>query len=317
MGLCIASELFQQVLSSKLANLKNIKVAIDDILVFAKTEKEHDEALHALLSRLTEQGLTCKWEKCLFKKHEIEFFGMVISENGIRPKVNKIQDFIDATAPTDAKQLRSLLGLATYFSNRIQNLSQISEPLRNLLKKGATFDWNQSHQESFEKIKSNLITESLSHFDITRKTQVWVDAGPKGASAYIVQINNHDPNKKYLITCASRSFSKSELNYSQVEKEAFASLWACEHFHIYLFGCIFELVTDNRAVSIILDKDSDSRRRTPIRLQLWRSRLNQYNFTTKLVKSELNIADYLSRCFKPKQEVIKSKINRLYTQSML
>lgn len=71
---------------------------------------------------------------------------MVISENGIRPKVNKIQDFIDATAPTDAKQLRSLLGLATYFSNRIQNLSQISEPLRNLLKKGATFDWNQSHQ---------------------------------------------------------------------------------------------------------------------------------------------------------------------------
>ena len=154
---------------------------------------------------------------------------------------------------------------------------------------------------AFDEIKSNLIEESLSHFDINRKTQVWVDVGPNGASAYVVQIDKNDPNKKYLVTCASRSFSKSELNYSQVEKEAFASLWACEHYHIYLFGSVFELVTDSRAVSIILDKNSESKRRTPIRLQLWRSRLNQYNFTTKLVTSELNIADYLSRCFKPKQ----------------
>ena len=79
MGLCIASELFQQVLSAKLADLKNIKVAIDDILVFAKTEQEHDQALHALMTRLTELGVTCKLEKCLFKKHEIEFFDMIIS----------------------------------------------------------------------------------------------------------------------------------------------------------------------------------------------------------------------------------------------
>ena len=93
-------------------------------------------------------------------------------------------------------------------------------------------------------------------------------------------------------------FTKSERNYSQVEKEAFACMWACEHYHIYLFGSMFTLVTDNRAVSIILDKNCDSRRRTPIRLQLWRSRFNQYNFDVRLTKSDTNIADYLSRCLK-------------------
>ena len=78
----------------------------------------------------------------------------------------------------------------------IQNLSQVGAPLRDLLKKGATFDRNQDHQMAFDEIKSNLIEESLSHFDINRKTQVWVDVGPNGASAYVVQIDKNDPNKK-------------------------------------------------------------------------------------------------------------------------
>jgi hypothetical protein len=54
MGLCVASELFQETLTQKLAGLRNIKVAMDDILVFGKTKLEHDEALEALLKRLVE-----------------------------------------------------------------------------------------------------------------------------------------------------------------------------------------------------------------------------------------------------------------------
>ncbi len=292
MGLCIASELFQEVLQAKLADLSNIKVAIDDILVFAETEQEHDLALDSLLTRLTELNLTCKLDKCLFKQPEMEFFGMHISADGIKPREAKVEDFRSALQPKEPKTLRSFLGLATYFSNRIPNLATTAECLRDLLRKGATYDWTETHSTAFESIKENLITKCLAHFDPQRKSQLWVDAGPTGTAAYIIQLDHN--NVPYLVSCASRSFSKSESNYSQVEKEAFAALWGCEHYHIYLYGNEFDLYTDNRAVSIILDTDSESRRKTPVRLQLWRSRLTQYDFKTKLIKSEENIADYLS-----------------------
>ena len=149
-----------------------------------------------------------------------------------------------------------------------------------------------------------------------RKTQLWVDAGPWGTAAYIIQLDENGIG--YLVSCASRSFSKSERNYSQVEKEAFAAMWGCEHYHIYLYGGKFDLVTDNRAVSIIFDTSSESRARTPIRLQLWRSRLTQYDFKTKLVKSEENISDYLSRCLASEKQEPQSKISKQYlTQALV
>ena len=131
---------------------------------------------------------------------------MVISEAGIQPKDNKIQDFIDAKEPSDPKLLRSFLGSATFFSNRIPNLSTDAAPLRELLKPGATYDWTSVHQKAFENIKSNIISNCLSHFDTARNTELWVDVGPDGTSAYIIQIDDIDKNKKYLVCCASRTF---------------------------------------------------------------------------------------------------------------
>lgn len=127
-------------------------------------------------------------------------------------------------------------------------------------------------------------------------TELWVDAGPQGVSAFIVQTDKNNKNIRHLVSCASRTFTKSECNYSQVEKESFACVWAILHFHIYLFGSKFTLVTDNRAASIIFDKQLDSNRKTPLRIQVWRSKLTQYNFDTKLIEGVNNIADYLSRC---------------------
>jgi len=157
MGLCIASELFQEVFSNKLSDLKNIKVAIDDVLVYGKTKHEHDEALEALLQRLMDLNLTCKYEKCIFDSDEVEFFGMTISKNGIKPKSDKLKDLFEAEAPKDVKQLRSFLGLATYFSNRIPNLSETAKCLRELLRDGSFYKWMPSHQTAFESIKNKLL----------------------------------------------------------------------------------------------------------------------------------------------------------------
>ena len=234
MGLCIASELFQEAFTTQLADLQNIKVAIDDVLVYGADQDEHDEALHALLQRLIDIGLTCKLDKCKFNQRSVEFFGMEISADGIKPRTEKLTDFKNAKAPKNAKELRSFLGLATYFTTRIQHLSETSECLRALLKQNTQYKWIAEQESDFNKIKTDLITHALAHFDITRQTELWVDAGPEGVSAFIIQIDSH--NVRHLVACASRTFTKAEKNYSQVEKESFACVWSILHFHIYLFG---------------------------------------------------------------------------------
>jgi hypothetical protein len=217
MGLCVASELFQETLTSKLAGLTNVKVAMDDILVFGHTQTEHEEALEALLKRLVELNLTVGEAKCEFSKTEITFYGMIISKDGIRPKKQKLEDFMAASIPKTIKEVKSFLSLAQYFHERIPNLSNISVPLKILMKKFQEYFWGAAQQKAFELIKSSILLCCLGHFDINRETEVWVDAGPNGIASYIIQSDKNGRNRT-LITCGSYAFSKAEQNYSQVEK---------------------------------------------------------------------------------------------------
>jgi len=295
MGLCVASELFQETLTSKLAGLKNVKVAMDDILVFGRTQAEHDEALEALLKRLVELNLTVGEAKCEFSKTEITFYGMIISKDGIRPKKQKLEDFMAASIPKTTKEVKSFLSLAQYFHERIPNLSNIGAPLKILMKKFQDYFWGPAQQKAFELIKSSILLCCLGHFDMNRETEVWVDAGPNGIASYIIQ-SDKDGRNRTLITCGSYAFSNAERNYSQVEKEGFASVWACEHFHIYVYGQQFKLFTDNKSMVYILEAKAETKKRTPLRLVHWKARLVRYNFEAIHVAGDENIADYLSRC---------------------
>jgi hypothetical protein len=202
MGLCTASEIFQELMLSQLSGLQNIKVAIDDIMVYGKTVEEHDAALESLLARLTEMEITLNKSKCEFRKESIEFFGMLISKEGIQPKKGKLTDFMSAVAPRHAKELRSYLGLATYFAARIPNYANVSAILWDLCKQNAKYIWTTAHQIAFETIRELLITKCMGHFDILNKTELWVDSGPDVSAAYLIQTDRFT-GEKILISCAS------------------------------------------------------------------------------------------------------------------
>lgn len=255
MGLCIASELYQEKMTSLLADLKNIRIAIDDILVFGKTKKEEMQACEALLKRLEELNVTIN-EKSIFNVNKLTFFGMEISENGIRPNEHKLQALIDMPAPKNKQELDGFLGLATYFAERIIKFSEISEPLRELRNRPAKqFNWTPHHQNAFENVKKSLYTDCLGHFNSEDDIEIWVDASPKGIAAFLVQVNKRSKNDRRLIACASKSFTKSERNYSQVEREGYACVWAIEHFHLYVMGQEFKLLTDNKAIVQIFENN--------------------------------------------------------------
>ena len=113
-----------------------------------------------------------------------------------------------------------------------------------------------------------------------------------GLGAVLVQVKGGESR---AICYASRSLSQVECRYSQTEKEALALVWACERFHLYLYGLPqFNLVTNHEALKVIYSNKS----RPSARIEQRVLRLQPYNYRVCYVPSRKNIADALSSCTK-------------------
>ena len=177
----------------------------------------------------------------------------VFSEEGTRPDPQRIKDLFNAPQPNNAHDVRSLLGMANYSSKYIRDFATLTAPLRELTRKDVRFEWTQKHQAAFEKLKTTLATAPcMSYFDKKKETFVVVDASPVGVSAILSQKpKSGDTNNQQIIAYASRALTDTEKRYSQTEKEALAIIWVVEHFHLFLFGSEFTLVTDHKPLEII------------------------------------------------------------------
>jgi hypothetical protein len=128
---------------------KFVMIFIDDILVFSKSRKEHEEHLRIVLQRLHDHQLYAKFSKCEFWLTEVQFLGHVVSFEGISVDPSKVQEVLDWKPPRTVHQVRSFLGLAGYYHRFILNFSKIVKPITDLLKKKEKFVCNAERDEAF------------------------------------------------------------------------------------------------------------------------------------------------------------------------
>ena len=241
-GVSCAPEMYQRTMQQTLEGCKGVRNILDDIIVFASSEKEQNKRLEKLLKRLKEKGLKLNKEKRCFNMMKLEFMGHVLSKDGVAPKESKIKAVASTREPKNASEVRSFLGLVNYCGQFIPDLATISEPLRKLRPKSTMFPWGESEEKSFQTLKKKLCDAPvLSYFDKTCHTQVIADASPCGLAAVLVQKQN---GQNHIIAYASRTLSQIERKYSQTEKAALALVWSCKRFHVYLYGADFDLLTD-------------------------------------------------------------------------
>ena len=287
-GLNISQDIFQKHMDSILSQCPGTTGITDDIIVFGQTEDEHDNNLKNLMSVARKSGLVFNEEKCFIKKNEIKFFGMIFDANGIRPDPEKTEAISKMTAPTNHTDLQRFLGIVQFMHQFIPNLSDLTEPLRSLLKKDAIFDWNASHEKCFEDIKTRLCdATSLAYFDVNKHTTIQVDASQKGLGAALIQDNRP-------IAFASKSLTETEQRYANIERELLAVVFGCERFHTFIFGGkTFTVESDHKPLEQIFTK---SLANTPPRLQRMMLRLQPYNMNiTYRPGKEMILADALSR----------------------
>ncbi|KAL4388726.1 hypothetical protein GQ457_09G011400 [Hibiscus cannabinus] len=130
-----------------------VVVFIDEILVYSKSEDEHEEHLRIVLQTLRENQLYAKFSKCEFWLNEVVFLGHIVSAEGIRVDPKKIEAIMDWKQPKNVSEVRSFLGLAGYYRRFVEGFSIIAAPLTKLLKKDVPFAWTETQQSSFDKLK--------------------------------------------------------------------------------------------------------------------------------------------------------------------
>jgi hypothetical protein len=136
-------------------------VFIDNILVYSKSTEEHEEHLRVMFQRLQDHQLYAKFSKFEFWINEAPFLGHVISPEAIAVDPGMVRDVLDWKPPPSVTQVHSFLWLVGYYRRFTPNISKISKPITELLKKGNKYVWSKNYDEAFNTLKKLLTTSPV------------------------------------------------------------------------------------------------------------------------------------------------------------
>lgn len=286
-GLKVSQDVFQRKIDQAYVNCRGAVGIADDIQVYGKTNKDHDQNLHEAMERTRKSGIKLNADKCIIKTQECSFFGMIYSPEGVRPDPAKVQTINNMEPPNDKKELRSFLGLIQYMGSFIPKLADHTANLRELLKEDMQYVWSASHTQDFNRIKQLISSETtLQYYDRQKPVTLQTDASMKGVGAVLLQDGKP-------IAFASKALTPAETRYANIERELLAVVYGCEKFHTYLYGRNFVIETDHRPLEQI---DKKNLTKAPARLQRLLLRLQSYDYSiTYIPGKDMLIADALSR----------------------
>ncbi|KAA0059930.1 ty3-gypsy retrotransposon protein [Cucumis melo var. makuwa] len=154
---------------------------IDDILIYSKTETEHEEHLHQVLETLRANKLYAKFSKCEFWLKKVTFLGHVVSSEGVSVDPAKIEAVTSWPQPSTVSEIRSFLGLEGYYRRFVEEFSRIASPLTQLTRKGTPFVWSPACESSFQELKQKLVSGPvLTVPDGSGSFVIYSDASKKG-----------------------------------------------------------------------------------------------------------------------------------------
>ena len=250
-GLTNAPACFQRLMQEVLRGLQwsECVLFMDDTIVPSKDFEEGLERLTHVWERFSQAGLKLKPSKCLYFQREIRFLGHIVSKDGVRTDPAKTEAIDNWPLPTSAKQMKSFLGLASYYRRFIQGFAVIARPLHQLCDKKVKFQWNKECDQAFKLLKEKLVSAPILAYPIVGEQYVLdTDACDVAVGGVLGQIQD---GEEKVIAYYSKALTKSEINYCVTRKELLAVIHGLRKFHCYLYGQKILLRTDNSAVSWI------------------------------------------------------------------
>jgi hypothetical protein len=234
---------------------------------------------------LREHQLYAKFSKCAFWLEEIQLLGHVLSNKGIAVDPSKVKNILEWKSPTTVQQVRSFLGLASYYRRFILDFSKIVKPITELLKNDVKFDWSPKCNEAFEQLKTLLATAPvLAQSDIEKPFDVYCDASGIGLGCVLMQEGR-------VIVYASRKLRRHEEHYTTHDLELATVVHALKFWHHYLLGNVCHMYTNHKSLKYIFTHSELNMRR-----RRWLELIKDYDLKIHYHPGKANVvADALSR----------------------
>ncbi|KAL0551946.1 hypothetical protein IC582_011039 [Cucumis melo] len=260
-------------------------VFIDDILIYSKTEAEHEEHLHQVLETLRANKLYAKFSKCEFWLRKVTFLGHVVSSEGVSVDPAKIEAVTNWPRPSTVSEIRSFLGLAGYYRRFVEDFSRIASPLTQLTRKGTPFVWSPACDSSFQELKQKLVTAPvLTVPDGSESFVIYSDASKKGLGCVLMQQGK-------VVAYASRQMKSHEQNYPTHDLELAVVVFALKIWRHYLYGEKIQIYTDHKSLKYFF-----TQKELNMRQRRWLELVKDYDCEILYHPGKANVvADALSR----------------------
>jgi hypothetical protein len=328
-GVAVFQSAMMTILADKIH--RTVAIWIDDIIVFQSSPQDLLSELRAVFQLFSKFGVKINPNKCTLFATEIQFCGKLISSKGIIPNNEFIQGLNTMSIPKTAGELQQFLAASNWIRNHIPNYSSLFKPLQDQLLK-CTQQVGSSKATKLAKIPLQLTTDHINSFkecqeaikNCTRLSypkpdhilNLMTDASdlawsivltqsPKDDMKKSIQDRNHEP-----LVFLSGNFTGSQLRWATVEKEAYPIIHALDKLDHYLKredG--FELFTDHRNLTYILNPDRDLNKINSDRLHRWASQLMSFRYVIHHISGEMNHwPDLLSRWGSPARSLRTFKL---------
>ncbi|XP_004289020.1 PREDICTED: uncharacterized protein LOC101300186 [Fragaria vesca subsp. vesca] len=289
-GLCNAPATFQRcmyhIFSEFIGSM--IEVFMDDFSVYGGDFDACLENVELVLRRCEETNLVLNWEKCHFMVTQGIVLGHIVSSRGIEVDKSKIDLVRHLPIPTSVRDVRSFLGHAGFYRRFIKDFSKIARPL-SLLQKDVPFHFDAECKEAFERLKTMLTSAPImAPPDWSLPFELMCDASDYAVGAVLGQRKEQQP---YAIYYASRMLNDAQQNYTTIEKELLAVIFALDKFRSSLLQSKVIVYTDHAALKYLLTKKD-----AKPRLIRWILLLQEFDLEIKDKKGSDNVvANHLSR----------------------
>jgi len=138
-----------------------VVVCLDDILIFTETLEEHWRVTRRVMELLWKNNLFLKPEKCEFKKTEVQYLGVIISQNSVKMDPVKVAGVTEWPILSNRKEVQSFLGYTNFYRRFIQGFSHLARPLFDLTQKDTECRWGAEEQLAFDSLKEQITTAPI------------------------------------------------------------------------------------------------------------------------------------------------------------
>ncbi|GFV13743.1 retrovirus-related Pol polyprotein from transposon 17.6 [Trichonephila clavipes] len=197
-------------------------------------------------------GFTINLKKCNFARRRVKFLGHVVGSGQHSPDPGKVESIKNISVPTTKKEIRSFLGLTSYYREYIPNFASLVLPLTELTKNRVPniIPWNEVAEQAFTKLKAQLVkAPSLYTPDLSKPYQLYTDASATAIGACLSQ--NDEKGKENPIAFFSKKLTETQTRWATIEREAYAVIEALKRFDSWIFGAEIEVISDHNPLTYL------------------------------------------------------------------